>query len=332
MVWISLGLRAIINVEALNMVESVGNVTRHRKAAIVYRTKSGYVIRWVPAISGETMAHAYQAWIAELAKKRKLPICSYCSINEFVKHSQPELFGTDPWEQKLKQLIKQRNYDPHVIEVEIIKNCVVEDIGGFLFPGPRPVKRTSRFSNGYLIPAIDAIEKVAIEPQFHVRHAPKAQQAIGQAQMIYYVEVGSAIYTWTFALDIDGIGRTSMIKVEDVISNDEKIRRIECAIDSLALMLDSKIFGAKLTRFNPLIDYESIVVTISHRYPFNVSPPSHGNYIKDTLHRSKKFSEFLGDEVKVLGYRVDVEEIEKYDTIMDLMAKVKDYVKEFLKT
>ena len=330
MVWVSLGLRASVNVEALNMVESVGNVTRHRKAAIVYKTKTGYVIRWVPVVSGETIAHAYQYWVAKLARDRGLPVCSYCSIGEFVKHAQPEIFGNLPWEVKLKQLVSQKNYDPHVFEAEIVRNCVVEDIGGFLFPGPRPVKRTSRFITGYMVPAIDAIDKVAVEPQFHVRHAPKAQQELGQAQMIYYVEVGSAVYTLSFALDVNGIGKTSMVKIKEVVPKDEKLRRIECALDALALMLDSKLFGAKLTRFNPVMDYESIVIAVSRKYPFNVSPPANSNYAEETVTRANTFSKALGDEVRVLGYRVDVKGIEKYNTVIELMEEVKEYVKKYL--
>jgi len=400
MVWVSLGLRAVVNVEALNMVESVGNVTRHRKAAIVYKTKTGYVIRWVPVISGETIAHAYQYWIAKLAKDRGLPVCSYCSIGEFVKHTQLEVFGDLQWEKSLRDIynalmnIQDRRdkdelltslntlkglttYLPDdvrnryvelinkavdyvnskasrskgkrvmveldrilrgqininsisALERVLVANCVVEDIGGFLIAGRIPIKRTSRFSVGYMVPAIDAIDKTIVEPQFHVRHAPKAQQILGQAQMPYYVEVSSAVYLLTFSLDISSIGKISMVKIEDVVDKEERMKRVNCALDALALMLDSKLFGAKLTRFNPIIDYETIIVAVSCKYPFNVSPPLSINYITETINRANNFSKMMNDEVKIFGYKVDVENVEKAQTVIDLLSRVKNYIKNIL--
>lgn len=45
-------VRFLVNVESLNGVESVGNLTRHRTAPVVLRSSSGYVVRYVPTVSG----------------------------------------------------------------------------------------------------------------------------------------------------------------------------------------------------------------------------------------------------------------------------------------
>jgi len=303
MVFVSLGARLLVNVEALNMVESIGNVTRHRKATIVYKRGNSYVIRTVPAISGETIAHAYQYWLAELSKREGLPLCEFCEKGEFLKHCDPNLFGNKPWEVSLKELVSKKGYDPHEVERTIIANCVVEDIGGFLFPGATPVKRTSRFQVGYMIPALDAIEKSSVEPQFHVRHSPSQARGVqAQAQMIYYVEVSSAPYVMTFNIDIDGIGRTSMLRVEDAVDNEQRKKRIEVALKALGMMLDTKIFGAKLSRFNPVIEYEAVFALISKELPFTVSPPSNTNFISDTIDRVNKYKEMTGDSVNMYIY------------------------------
>ncbi|RLE80725.1 MAG: type I-A CRISPR-associated protein Cas7/Csa2 [Thermoprotei archaeon] len=332
MVYVSLGLRAIVNVEALNMVESVGNVTRHRKASIVYKSDNRYVLRSVPVISGECLAHAYQWWIAELSKKRGLSLCQYCEQGEFLKHSDLNFFGNKPWEQKLKNTIsaKKNAYDPHEVEKAIVANCVVEDIGGFLYPGARPVKRTSRFQVGYMVPAFDAIEKSSLEPQFHVRHSPSLVAQKGakiQPQMIYYVEVGSAVYTLSFNIDLSGIGYTSMIRVESAVSDGERAKRIDVALDSLALMLDNKVFGAKLTRFNPVMDYDSVLVSVSEGFTFNVSPPAVENYIEETVIRAEKYREIFGGRVTLLGYKTAHKNVRDFDTIIELFNEVKNLVK-----
>lgn len=337
MVFVSLGVRVIVNVEALNMIESVGNVTRHRKATVVYKKGDAYVIRVVPAISGETLAHAYQYWLAELAKKNNMSLCEYCEKGEFLKHCDPKLFGNKSWEVKLKEFVSKKGYDPHEVEKIIVANCVVEDVGGFLFPGATPVKRTSRFQVGYMIPALDAIEKCAIEPQFHVRHSPSLTKgAQAQAQMIYYVEVSSAPYILTFNLDVDGIGRTSMIKVEDAVDKSERVKRIEVALKALGMMLDTRIFGAKLSRFNPVMEYEVIFALVSKTFPFTISPPGNKEFVKETISRVGKYKAMTGDEVKMYlyskqdEYLKQGEGVEKANNVLELVDKVLEAVKAWI--
>ena len=85
-VWLSLSWRARVNVEALNMAESIGNYIKHRRAPIAVYENGRYVLRYVPAISGESIAHAYQEWLAEEASKTGLSVCDMCKKGEFVKH------------------------------------------------------------------------------------------------------------------------------------------------------------------------------------------------------------------------------------------------------
>ncbi len=69
--FLQIAYRLLINTEALNMVESVGNVTRRRTIPVVIPKAPGeYVVRWVPAISGESLVHSYQLKIVELAKDK----------------------------------------------------------------------------------------------------------------------------------------------------------------------------------------------------------------------------------------------------------------------
>ena len=350
MVFLSVGVRAIVNVEALNMVESVGNIVRHRKVAVVYKSGPGYVVRWVPAVSGESMAHSYQSILADLARKRGLPVCSYCSAHEFVKHADVRIFGDLPWEKQLASKLeaseKSRSQEAsaalslmHEVEKTIISNCVVEDVGGFLYAGRTPVKRTSRFFCSYMIPSLDSIEKAVVEPQFQVRHAPTASQKWDKAQMPYNVEVGSAVYTWSFYIDLSSIGCTSMVKVE-CLDSKTRAERVKLAIDALALMLENRMFGAKQSRFQPVISYEAILVALSDQIPFTVSPPAMGlTFIEDTKKRADAFSKATGSRVALYGFGGDEQskEILKksnvavYPTIIELFEKVKEDAMKILK-
>ena len=83
--FVSVASRFIANIEALNAVEGVGNVTKHRRAPVVIYDKKigGYIVKYVPAISGESLGHAYQVNVAEFAKslygEDKVPLCKWCA-------------------------------------------------------------------------------------------------------------------------------------------------------------------------------------------------------------------------------------------------------------
>jgi len=366
-VFLSLGLRALVNVEAMNMVESVGNIVRHRKAAVVYKREGGYVVRWVPAVSGESIAHSYQAWLASLALNRRLPVCDYCEKMEFVKHADPRIFGEKPWEKELKALAesveaeegggseeesksKRRSSKKapkgpqvldfmHTFEKTLVENCVVEDIGGFLYARGTPVKRTSRFATSYMIPALDAVERAVVESQFQVRHAPTAGQMWDQAQMPYNVEVGSAVYALSLYIDLASVGCTSAVKRE-CLPLEKRKERAELAIDALALMLDERIFGAKQTRFNPILEYEVVLVSLSDPVPFNVSPPASGpGFVQETVERSRAFESATKSEVTLFAYAKEkslVDEmkgigIKVYPTLLDMFREVKSAALEKLR-
>jgi len=306
--YVSLSARIYLNVEALNMVESIGNYTRHRRVPVVLKeyVKKGeteewrMVLRYVPAISGEALAHAYQEILAKIASEMGLKVCKRCLMGEFVKHADKKMFAGEPWEDKIT-----KSKDMTEIESLIVENCVVEDIGGFLYTGPPPTKRTSRIQFSYMVPSIEAVKSgaVASEPQFHVRHVPSTPAE--RAQMIYYVETGSALYTFTTLLNVADIGyiTTTTGEKKKVVGDINK--RVEAAVKALAILVSNALFGAKRSRFTPLWKVESLVAAVSKPLPFMVNPGHDRLYIKESVERARKYINVLkqlGEEVKVLYY------------------------------
>lgn len=329
MVFISLGIRMIVNVEALNMVESVGNVVRHRTVPIILRRGAGqYIMRWTPAISGECLAHAYQSFLADLAQKKGLNVCYWCARNEFIKHFDLNFYkltsGQIEYSSEENQLVKYLDEkditldDVRNIEELVIKCCVIEDIGGFLTT-QGPTKRTARFYVSYAIPTYDTVEKgiVALDHQFMVRHAPEAElrrqglekdrERLPPAQAPYYPQLSSALYGWIFNLDLDGIG-VSSVTGRLVFEETEVKCRKELALDALAEMLDNKLFGAKLTRFTPFIDFEVVVAALSEKVKFTISPPTLAlrEFITETVSRAERARQDIGEaRIEVLTWCKD---------------------------
>lgn len=331
--FLSLSARLIINVEALNMVESVGNVTRHRRTSIIIETPEGYRKVEVPAVSGETIAHAYQEALVRAANviyEGKPPICKWCLRGEFFKEmDQAHMID------EVKKIKGEKEEYAHAFERTVISKCLVEDIGGFLKAERPPVRRTSRFQVGYMVPVKDAIRASSLETQFHARHAPSEPVRAEQeraAQMIYYVEVGSAVYGLMFNLDIDGIGYTSLVKKEPAVSDDERRKRIRAALGALLDLLSGYGFGAKRTRFLPISEIRSFILTISDPMPFTVLPPSTISFINETIAKKRKFinayiTAGIKERVRMYVFSKELKEIEK-DEDVEVVNSIEEAVEK----
>ncbi|MEM4447221.1 MAG: type I-A CRISPR-associated protein Cas7/Csa2 [Candidatus Jordarchaeales archaeon] len=367
--FVSLGMRFLANIEALNAVESVGNVTKHRRAPIVVLDeKTGkYTIRYVPSISGESLGHAYQSNVVEFATEvynGNPPVCKWCSRGEFFKSMSLKFTHEEAKKvQEERKSTADLESVKHEFEKAVIRSCLVEDIGGFLLAEEDfPVKRTSVFFTGYVVPTLDSLEATVIDTQFHARHAPvmagkkEEKEATGKkeedevageekqkkqkkevaAQMIYYVEVASAVYGMRIDIDLDAIGRTKLVLVEDAVDAEERKKRVLCALGGLALTALGR-FGAKRSRFNPISEVKSILVTVSDVYSFSVTPPHTRDYIAFTLKRANAALGFIQEaglkgEIKLLAYDgetgVRLEGVSYFDTPEDLFRALINYVKE----
>ncbi|MEM3691665.1 MAG: type I-A CRISPR-associated protein Cas7/Csa2 [Candidatus Korarchaeum sp.] len=283
--FVSIRGRVLINVEALNMTESVGNYVKHRRVPVIM--PGSYATYFAPAVSGESIAHGYQQVLAEVAMGRGIPVCKLCSKGYFLKSSNDnvfrESFGTELPESEGE------------FERVVIKNCVVEDVGGFLYAprgGGKNVKRTSNFFVGYMVPVREALENVVIEPQLHARYAlgtPFVERGgrVG-GQMIYYVELASAVYTFSFDLDTKYIGKaTFTLEGRDDVVVDNRRERIEASLDALYKFMTEMLFGAKRTRFLPIIEWESLVVAVSDDI-WTVLSPFSKKYIDNTIKKVDK--------------------------------------------
>lgn len=303
---ISGSARYLINVESLNGVESVGNLAKHRTVPAVSKTATGYVIRYVPAISGEAIAHAYQVALVDIANSTKLPVGKYSSQYEFIKFATPEVV-------KEEGLVEPSNYnDARRFEVDVLLKDVVADVGGFMYAGDVPVRRTSRIKFSYMIPALIGEELPAqLEPQFHVRYSSKMGKIqAGGLQAIYDVEVASALYTLTFSLDEDLIAIPST--VGDKVNGENKLEqqrlnRTLAAIKALYSVLTGN-FGGKRSRFLPSMKLMSMVVTMTD-FPFIPEPGHTDDYIKVSVSRLEKASQIFNSANKKV-YVINNENLE----------------------
>ncbi len=320
MKFLSLSVRALLNLESLNSVESVGSLVRHRTAPIAVPEKDGFSLKFVPVISGESVAHAYQQFLVEVSKRMNLPVGVFSSRGEFVKFADDRFM-------EIEGVTPPKNEDDILrAEVDVLLRDIVADIGGFLYAGNYSIKRTSRFQIGYVIPALHDVDAAALEAQFHVRMLPsmatvKAKRGQASPQAPFHVEVGSAVYNFTFNLDIDGIaepstkfGKIDKDKLKEL--SQQKNDRIKAALMALLQLLSTMGFGAKRSRFLPNMELLSAVAAFTEGGMFIVSPGNSKQYLVDTYNRATSYESTLkrlGADVKVDLAYVDREQIEEVD-------------------
>jgi len=342
--FVSVGVRFVANLEAMNMVETVGNVTKHRRAPVVIRNDNGYSVKWVPAISGESFGHAYQENLVRAANilYDSPPVCRWCKIGEFYKHMDKDhiddkILGVWGKRDKVKKDKKKVPEYKKEFEAAVIKNCLVEDIGGFLHAEDPPVRRTSLFQVGYIIPTVESINAAVTETQFHARHAPSETMKGDEAkdtterasQMIYYVELSSAEYALLFNITLGGIGYTSMTSIEKILDDQEIERRKKVAM--LALEMTLHDFGGKRTRFLPIAEVTDMMASISD-LPFTISSPAYPEYDVKTVERKKSVEELysklgLSKKITTIGYNAKADD--SASTPEDVIKKIIEKVCTF---
>jgi len=278
------------------MVESVGNYSRHRVVPVIrqYYDKDGslnYEVLYLPAVSGQSIANAFMRALVDIAVDRKLPVCEQCRnykvINGFPKRPSDVDKGVD----------------------NRVEECVVEDVTGFMATKEQKgqekgtaIRRTSRIWFSYLLPDADSLKSVPPMPQFHVRYGK-------EEQMIYSIESGSAIYSVLVGIDIDGIGQKA-----DGSYVINRLERISATFDAILLAFNNGYLGAKKARYLPQMEFLGGIATISHPYPFMVSPPRlkaiNGKlepwYINDTISRASKIVSTI-DNINIELFYADKE-------------------------
>jgi len=315
--FLSLSARVVVNAEAMNMVEAIGNVVRHRKATLVYRIREGqnerYEIRTVPVVSGEALRHAVQKALAEVAEGVGLPVCGWCRRGEFVKHG----VVLDGFFRDVKGAGSVADFekvaDKSIYEAErlILESCVVEDVGGFLIPTRVPVKRTSVLEVGYMVPAVEGGRVLyGFDVQFHVRHAPGAQQKAPQEaeaapQSVYNIESSSAVYALAVNVELWRIGMWFDESSGQYAALGDRDKRVHAALLALAAVLNGDVrTGGHWSSYRPLWRLESAAAVLSRPMPISAAPAVDEDYLDETIKLARAKAEAYKDAGINVGYRV----------------------------
>jgi CRISPR-associated protein Csa2 len=279
----SMSMRFIAPVEHANMIGQIAetNITKHRYIYVPVRVKDKYVLKKLPAISGQAILNAFERALVDLAKEYKKEyekkynkklLDENCERYNFIKHANEESGQAEKW----------------------IKDCIVEDVTGFLAP-KAGLRKTSTVWFSYMVPDTE-VGSAILDYQMFTRYTQE-EQMIGQR------ESGHAVYRLSMFVDVSRIGYTE--GGNDALGNtDERKLRIELTFKALKLMINGGYIGANKTRalFNEYVSPRSFVIAISNPLPFMVNPAEGENYIGLTIMRAQNFI----NELKDIGQKITI--------------------------
>jgi len=272
-VFFSMSMRFIAPVEHANMIGQIAetNITKHRYIYVPVRVKDKYVLKKLPAISGQAVLNAFERALVDLAKeygrkdKDKKLLDEDCKRYNFIKHANYEEGQAEEW----------------------IRECIVEDVTGFLAPKVG-LRKTSTVWFSYMVPDIE-VGSAILDYQMFTRYT-RDEQMIGQR------ESGHAVYRLSMFVDVSRIGYTE--DGNDALGNtDERKLRIELTFKALKLMINGGYIGANKTRalFNEYVNPQSFVIAVSSPLPFMVNPAEGEDYIGLTIMRAQNLINELKD-------------------------------------
>ena len=337
-VGVSLSLRVLLETESLNMAGTVGNVVKHRRAPIVIVDREGnYRLVYVPAISGMSVAHHYQRHLARIANEMGLPVTRMSLAGFYMKFSDNRIIEEfyDEVRGELKKAAGLKDPSQRLCEYEkiLVGKCTVADVAGFLYTDG-PVKRTSRVSFSYLIPALDTVREgaVGLVPQIHVRYTPTARE---RQQALINKDNASSLYTMTVALDLSGIGVLELCSAlggPGSLDCEERRKRAEAALKALAALIGNMDFGAGRARSSPHWMIRSMAVAAWEGVvPLQATPGHDKHYIASTLARAESLKKAgLLDEYKIVVYDEEGSSVglnvEKAKDPVEAVMAARDYV------
>ena len=277
----SMSMRFIAPVEHANMIGQIAetNITKHRYIYVPVRVKDKYVLKKLPAISGQAVLNAFERALVDLAKEYK---------KEYEKKYNKKLLDEDC---ERYNFIKHANDEKGQAE-EWIKNCIVEDVTGFLAP-KAGLRKTSTVWFSYMVPDTE-VGSAILDYQMFTRYTQE-RQMIGQR------ESGHAVYRLSMFVDVSRIGYTE--DGNDALGNDDERKlRIELTFKALKLMINGGYIGANKTRtlFNEYVNPQSFVIAVSSPLPFMVNPAEGEDYIGLTIMRAQNFI----NELKDIGQKI----------------------------
>lgn len=324
--------RIRLNAHSLNAQGGGGtNYIEITKTKVTVKTKNGWTVVEVPAITGNMLKHWHFVGFVDHFKTTQYGV----NLTERALRYNGTRFGQgETTAAKANGATVQLND-----EATIIRELADADVHGFLAPNTG-YRRVSLIKTSFILPTENFIRQVEGERlitaikhnRVDVNESGAISSGSDTAQMLFSREYATGLYGFSIVLDLGlvGIPQGSPVKFEEnqpkpniVIDPNERKARIESALKALIPML-SGYLGANLARSFPVFKIEELIAVASEE---PIPALVHGFY-DDYVEVNKsiiKNARELGFDVKAFTYKVDLgEDVEatRVSSVEELVAEL----------
>jgi len=261
---LSLCARVGINLHNLNNEGTEGNQQQTRMVHILDEAGNKSVVN---AISGDMFKHIFVEHLTPLLISEGEAVCQ----NSARLHPDRVLLDLD-------FTSKAKNLKPEGIQKLMIETCAVTDICGTLYAE----KATARKSVAEFGWVVGIPELTRTEQYFHVKYDPSRESGTGAetvagTQAIFHRPASSGLYALVANLELSRIGRNDITR-EDVISEENKRKRMRCAIRALGATLIAPRGAQRNTQFPHITSAEGVITISRNSLPAPTISPLSSSY------------------------------------------------------
>lgn len=312
----ALTVKLLINMHDLNNERA----EEIRRVPLIYQVGNEFrIVDEAVAVSGVMLKHWHFIYLVERAKELKINLCPICERGESIRVPPPDAVTKEWLHVDDDDNDRLKNYKQALegSEDDIIKQCVGEDLHGFLRTRPRVLRREALIKFSWLLPVY--LGDVGIPTPFRVvqhsrniREIPERPEELKQMQMPYPRSYADGVYGFTSLCNLDLIG-FSLTSRKDVLNCDEeKKKRQRAALEAYIPMLTGA-HGASLARALPASKTLEVTVFVSKNAKVSFPAPVHPIY-EDYYQLNEKifrgFAEAFGVDVQAYVYGIKVEKKE----------------------
>jgi len=290
----------ILNISSLNLERA----TELRKMPMIYLTKDGKprFVSEVPAISGLMLKHWHFRNLINLSREAGDKICFFCNRLEAIRLPPEQV------QRYYEELYKVKYGDK---EIELIENCVGEDVHGFLaVVKGKSLRREGNVKFSWAI-ALGGRENeeyqeeayrriVIVQHSRHVREIPPEEEVKRQLEALKSGRNG-----FTTIADLSAIGVSLTDNGKTIDPEVRKIRQRNTIL-AYAKMLFGEI-GANLSRSLPIAGKFRLLIAASKKG--HIPPPVHPvypNYLVESVKLIKDAAELFQDPAIIRIYAYDM--------------------------
>ncbi len=278
---LSIAARATLNMHSLNNEGGEGNQIQTRMVEIVGNDGN---LHSVNAISGDMLKHVLMEHFYQQARAHHLNLCQSC------QRFNVNRINAD------KGFISSASKKDFEFVDQVLRECAIDDVAGFLVTEGRSTPRKSVSEFGWVL---GLPERVRTDSYFHAKYVSergeekRTADADGQktganlGQSIFHRPASSGIYAIVCHLELARIGYNDIKQDYAIDNEEERQKRASLLLESLLYSFIELNGAMRSTQLPHLVSLEGVITTSTGVTPAPLISPLMGGEEEPRAYRTQ---------------------------------------------